>query len=42
MLTAMGQEGDKQSAKDAGADMYLTKPFDPDKVVDIARDVLNL
>jgi len=42
MLTAMGQEGDKQSAKDAGADMYLTKPFDPDKVVDIAREVLDL
>jgi CheY-like chemotaxis protein len=42
MLTAMGQEGDKQNAKDAGADLYLTKPFDPDKVVDIARDVLAL
>ena len=42
MLTAMGQEGDKQSAKDAGADLYLTKPFDPDKVVDIAREVLDL
>jgi DNA-binding response OmpR family regulator len=42
MLTAMGQEGDKQNAKDAGADLYLTKPFDPDKVVDIARGVLAL
>ena len=42
MLTAMGQEGDKQSAKDAGADMYLTKPFDPDKVIEIAKDVLDL
>lgn len=40
MLTAMGQEGDKQSAREAGADLYLTKPFDPDKVVDIARQVL--
>ena len=42
MLTAMGQEGDKQSAKDAGADMYLTKPFDHDKVIEIAKDVLDL
>lgn len=42
MLTAMGQEGDRQSAQEAGADMYLTKPFDPDKVIDIAREVLDL
>ena len=42
MLTAMGQEGDKRSATEAGADLYLTKPFDPDKVVDIAREVLDL
>jgi two-component system alkaline phosphatase synthesis response regulator PhoP len=42
MLTAMGQEGDKRSAAEAGADLYLTKPFDPDKVVEIAREVLDL
>ena len=42
MLTAMGQEADRQSAKEVGADLYLTKPFDPDKVLDIAKDVLGL
>ncbi|UCD99140.1 MAG: response regulator [Chloroflexota bacterium] len=42
MLTAMGQEGDRQNAKQAGADLYLTKPFDPDKVLKIAKEVLSL
>ena len=42
MLTAMGQEVDRQRAKEVGADHYLTKPFDPDAVLDIAKDVLGL
>jgi two-component system, OmpR family, alkaline phosphatase synthesis response regulator PhoP len=42
MLTAMGQQADKQKAQEAGADLYLTKPFDPDSVLAIARDVLGL
>lgn len=42
MLTAMGQEVDRQRAKEVGADLYLTKPFDPDRVLKIAKDVLNL
>ena len=42
MLTAMGQETDRQRAKEVGADLYLTKPFDPDKVLEIAKDVLGL
>jgi CheY-like chemotaxis protein len=42
MLTAMGQEVDRQRAGEAGADQYLTKPFDPDAVLDIARNVLGL
>jgi DNA-binding response OmpR family regulator len=42
MLTAMGQEDDRQSATEVGADLYLTKPFDPDTVLDIAKDVLGL
>lgn len=42
MLTAMGQEVDRQKAQEVGADLYLTKPFDPDKVLDIAKDVLSL
>jgi two-component system alkaline phosphatase synthesis response regulator PhoP len=42
MLTAMGQELDRQKAQEAGADLYVTKPFDPDAVLEIARDVLDL
>ena len=42
MLTAMGQEVDKQKAAEVGADLYLTKPFDPDRILDIAKDVLGL
>jgi CheY-like chemotaxis protein len=42
MLTAKGQEVDKQRSVEVGADLYLTKPFDPDKVFSIARDVLGL
>lgn len=42
MLTAMGQEIDRQRAREVCADLYMTKPFDPDKVLKIARDVLGL
>ena len=42
ILTAMGQQVDEQRAREAGADLYMTKPFDPDAVVAIARDVLGL
>ena len=42
MLTAMGQEVDRQKAEEVGANLYLTKPFDPDKVLAIAQDVLGL
>ena len=42
MLTAKGQEVDKQRSAEVGADLYLTKPFDPDKVFSIARQVLGL
>lgn len=42
MLTAKGQEFDKQKGKDVGADIYMTKPFNPDDVVAKAREVLGL
>jgi two-component system, OmpR family, alkaline phosphatase synthesis response regulator PhoP len=42
ILTAMGQQVDKQRAQEAGADLFLTKPFDPDTVLAIAKDVLGL
>ena len=42
MLTAKGQELDKQKGKEVGADMYITKPFDPDALYDKAVEVLGL
>ena len=42
LLTAKGQEFDKQKGTEAGADLYLTKPFDPDEVMEKAIEVLGL
>jgi len=42
MLTAKGQEFDKNLAVQSGADMYLTKPFNPDQIIKIAKDVLGV
>jgi two-component system alkaline phosphatase synthesis response regulator PhoP len=42
MLTAKGQEYDRQMGEEAGADLYMTKPFDPDEVLEKARMFLNL
>jgi DNA-binding response OmpR family regulator len=42
MLTAKGQEYDKQKGTDVGADIYLTKPFDPDEIRDKVEEVLGL
>jgi DNA-binding response OmpR family regulator len=42
MLTAKGQEFDKQKGMDSGADLYMTKPFNPREVVAKAREVLGL
>ena len=40
MLTAKGQAYDREQGLDVGADVYLTKPFDPDALLDLARDVM--
>jgi two-component system, OmpR family, alkaline phosphatase synthesis response regulator PhoP len=42
LLTAKGQEFDKKKGIEAGADMYMTKPFDPDALLEKARSVLGL
>jgi len=42
LLTAKGQEFDKQKGQEAGADLYMTKPFDPDALLERARAVLGL
>ncbi|MDN3204098.1 response regulator transcription factor [Algoriphagus sediminis] len=42
LLTAKGQESDRQKGLDVGADIYMTKPFDPELLLEKARDVLQL
>jgi DNA-binding response OmpR family regulator len=42
MLTAKGQEFDRQKSIEVGADMYTTKPFDPDEIINKAQEVLGL
>lgn len=41
LLTAKGQEVDRQKGQDVGADVYMTKPFDPEVMIEKARKVLN-
>lgn len=42
MLTARGQAYDREQGLAAGADRYITKPFDPDELVQTARTLLGL
>lgn len=41
LLTAKGQEVDRQKGLEMGADRYMTKPFDPDEMLSIAEEVLK-
>ncbi|MEO5985024.1 MAG: response regulator [Ferruginibacter sp.] len=42
LLTAKGQELDRQKGLDVGADVYMTKPFDPEVLLTKAKEVLGL
>lgn len=42
LLTAKGQELDRQKGYEVGADIYMTKPFDPESILGKAREVLGL
>lgn len=42
MLTAKGQEFDRRRGLDVGADVYITKPFNPDEIQKKAREVLKI
>ena len=41
MLTALGQEFDRQKAMDSGADGYFTKPFSPTALLEEVDKVLS-
>ena len=42
LLTAKGQEFDRRKGEEVGANLYMTKPFDPDALLEKARAVLGL
>ena len=42
LLTAKGQELDRQKGQEVGADLYMTKPFDPEVILQKAREILEL
>lgn len=42
LLTAKGQELDRQRGQEVGADVYMTKPFDPEAILNKAKEVLGL
>jgi len=42
LLTAKGQADDRSEGLAAGADDYITKPFDPDDLLARARSILGL
>ena len=42
LLTAKGQEMDRQRGQEVGADLYMTKPFDPEMILSKAKEVLGL
>lgn len=42
LLTVKGQKMDRQKGKDVGADIYMTKPFNPDEILKVARNILGI
>ena len=42
LITAKGQVLDRQQGLEVGADVYMTKPFDPEAILSKAKEVLGL
>ncbi len=41
LLTAKGQDSDREEGLSLGADDFMTKPFSPSKILEKAREVLG-
>lgn len=41
LLTAKGQESDREVGKTAGANDYITKPFSPTRILERAKQLLD-
>ena len=41
LLTAKGQDSDREEGLSMGADDFMTKPFSPSKILEKAREVLG-
>lgn len=41
LLTAKGQDADRETGEQAGANEYMTKPFSPTKILEVARRLLT-
>ncbi len=42
ILTANGQKFNKQKSIDVGADIFITKPFDPDEIIKEAAKIFDI
>ncbi len=42
LLTAKGQDSDRATGLEVGADDYMTKPFSPTKILERARQILGV
>lgn len=42
LLTAKGQEFEKKKGIEVGADVYMTKPFDPDQIIALTSEILGI
>ncbi len=42
LLTAKGQREDLVYGQEVGADRYVTKPFNPDELLNLVKDVLHI